>query len=52
MREDKKRFYTLDEDIVKLWREHGWEVLEIKVNKKDEWIIKAKYIKNIKDENK
>lgn len=32
---------TLEEDIVEIWREHGWEVIEENV-KENTWCITAK----------
>jgi len=47
MRFDKDgRLHSLDQDIVEIWRAHGWEVVEEKVprskGRKKVWIITAK----------
>ena len=43
----ERRYYTLDEDYIKVWSDHGWEVVESKVRndgKLKVWTIKARLI--------
>jgi hypothetical protein len=40
---DKGIMRTLDQDIIWLWKEHGWEVITIKCPEKHTWEVKATY---------
>jgi len=35
--------HTLDEDIIRIWKAHGWTVTIITPIKSDKWVITAKY---------
>ena len=45
MRTKNKKFITLEEDINKIWKQHGWKVVKEKVGREgnlDYWKIYAK----------
>ena len=47
----QRRLVTLEEDIVTVWKMHGWKVTEEKVSG-NEWTVKAKPTRRKKEGKK